>query len=146
MFSEILDNLQSLKWIPYYDPTDYRDPPVRKILENPTVFQNLWPMGIRIPDDPAEAVEHAFATDGPTAGYPLRASVNRWKAWKKLYHDCGWNTEIFDGEAFERQRLELIMAAKDVEKERYEVGPAGREQFEKKWSDFWVDRASEFAV
>lgn len=51
VFSEIQANLDSLEWVPYYDPFDENTPPHRRIEENPITFQNMWAGGARFPTD-----------------------------------------------------------------------------------------------
>jgi hypothetical protein len=47
-------------------------------------------------------------TQHPDVGDDLRHRINRWRSWQKMYRDCGWGGERFDGDAFERKRSEFI--------------------------------------
>jgi len=89
----------------------------------------------------------------------LRQSYNQWRALQKLYQDCGWGSETFDGEAFERKRREWIAEKKIIERVRRDfLGSTmfpryGQEQqyqlpYElwQRWDDFWTKSAGEHAV
>jgi hypothetical protein len=108
---------QSLEWTPYYDPReeDGYDPPARKIMEDPTVMQNLFPGGIRLPSEATAAIQSMRKQDSSDGADELRRSINRLRAWQKIYRDCGWGSDNFDGEAFERKRVHYVEALEELE-------------------------------
>jgi hypothetical protein len=115
----MIARFQSLQWIPYRDPREEDggyDPPARKIMEDPIVMQNLFPGGIRLPPDTAAAIQSMRQQDRPDGADELRRSINRLRAWQKIYRDCGWGLENFDGEAFERKRVHYIEALDELER------------------------------
>jgi len=46
VFDQLIQNLNSLQWVPYFDHSDGHSPHARRIVENPLIFQNIWPGGI----------------------------------------------------------------------------------------------------
>lgn len=105
---EITHKFKTLEWVPYYNPTDSDEPPSRAIVENPITFQNIWPGAIRLPADNFQA---ALGQLDLKAQFDFRQQINYWKAQQKLFLDCGWGTEAFDGELYGRRRAEWIPAA-----------------------------------
>jgi hypothetical protein len=84
-------------------------------LEDPIVMQNLFPGGIRLPSDTTAAIQHRRQQDGSDGADELRRNINRLRAWQKIYRDCGWGLGIFDGEAFERKRVDFIDTLGELE-------------------------------
>ncbi|GIJ90568.1 hypothetical protein Asppvi_009525 [Aspergillus pseudoviridinutans] len=96
-FSKIFDKFQTLEYIPFFDPNDGAEVPIRKIKENPILFQNIFPSGIRLPTEPWAAVQQCRERQDGQDG--IRRDINEWRALQKLYHDTGWESE-FNGELF----------------------------------------------
>jgi hypothetical protein len=158
VLSEMVVKLQTLEWVPLYNPSQEgdSDPPAREIIENPLIFQNIWPGGIRMPVEPTEAIASLRQTSDENVLNDMRQQINRWRALQKLYRDCGWGSESFDGEAFEVKRVDWIRV-QDVlgrEREEYMFSPVHqtdqhqllRQQVEDRWHTFWTESAGEYAV
>lgn len=106
---EIIARLEDLEWVPYYDLQDgHAEAPLfqRKLVENPIVFQNIWPGGIRIPDGIAAAIEYMEIEHGGADG--LRRNINRWRALQMHYVDSGWGTNAWDPDDFLGKRVRWI--------------------------------------
>jgi hypothetical protein len=165
VLDEIISKFQSLEWVPYCDPREEDEgdnPPARKILEDPIVMQNLFPGGIRLPSDTNAAIQYMREHYGSDGADGLRRSINQFRAWQKIYRDCRWGFGIFDGEAFELKRANLIESLEeldDLEMEaRHPPGFAAGlqqavggdthtlEQVLSRLGDFLVEAAGEYAV
>lgn len=160
LFAEMVEKLQSLECVPFFDPDGWERPPAREIVENPLIFQNFWPGGIRVPMDPVLAVEKVRRELGQESADETRRQINRWRALQKMYRDCGWGTEAFDGELLERRRADWAKEAKEVEKQRwcFLFAPALetaeqqtlqqelRREFNQRWEMFWTESAGGDAV
>ena len=137
-----------MEWVPYYDANDHDDPPARQIVQDPIIVWNLFPAAIRLPLDTSAAIQHLTQEFGPGSADDLRGSINRWRALQKLYRDCGWGTENFDGEAFERKRAEFIAMRKEMDMlfPRHGERILSAEEFSSTWNSFWVQTTGENAV
>ncbi|KAI4612923.1 hypothetical protein J4E80_006978 [Alternaria sp. BMP 0032] len=115
VLDEIIAKFDILEWVPYYDPQDDHDPPARKILEDPIIMQNLFPGGIRLPTQTTAAIQYMRQHHGSDGADGWRRRINRFRAWQKIYRDCGWSSGAFDGEAFELRRAEFIEALEELD-------------------------------
>jgi len=118
VLDEIIAKFQNLEWVPYYDPSEDDDPchpPSRKILEDPIVMQNLFPGGIRLPTETIAAIQYMRQHHGSDGADGWRRRINRFRAWQKIYQDCGWGSAVFDIEAFELKRSKLIEALEELD-------------------------------
>ncbi|KAI4656221.1 hypothetical protein J4E93_000940 [Alternaria ventricosa] len=118
VLDEIVAKFQSLEWVPYYDPSEDDDPshpPARKILEDPIIMQNLFPGGIRLPTETTAAIQYMRQHHGSDGADGWRRRINRFRAWQKIYQDCGWGSAVFDIEAFELERSKLIEALEELD-------------------------------
>ncbi|CAI6336705.1 unnamed protein product [Periconia digitata] len=106
VLSGIVSSFKNLAWVPHISSLDQvgDTPRMREILENPVLVGNMLPGFIRLSEDPAQAIQEL---DGPYQTQ-MRMRVNRWKAIQKLYRDCRWGTDGFDGEEFGRIRAEWL--------------------------------------
>ena len=52
----------------------------------------------------------------PDVGDDLRRQINCWRSWQKMYRDCGWGGERFDGDTFERKRSEFARVLDGLER------------------------------
>lgn len=130
--------------MPYYDPSDSDgDKPLfrRRLVENPIVFQNVFPGGIRIPDDIAAAIEYMEREHGGANRF--RRDINRWRALQMHYVDSGWGTDAWDPDAFWEKRVRWLEEEHAIQRERPEFvyDPEYREL---PISLAWVSRYSEF--
>ena len=142
----------------YYDPTDGDTPPSREIVENPLIFLNIWPGGVRLPMDNVQVTLAQTGQSGPDSVGSLRHQFNRWRALQKMYRDCGWGAAEtdFDGENFERMRLDWVLRAKrlawECMKARRQGDPSTEEQRRRReeitgeWDAFWRESAGDDAV
>lgn len=150
--------LQSLEWVPYYDP-DYYDAESlyeRQLVENPIAFQNIWPGGIRIPEEIPAAIKYMKEEYGQDEADGLRQQINRWRALQRHYLDCGWGTEAWDGDAFWQKRVAWIRDMNVLYYERMRSQPSSeyqtehyyavRQEIEEKWNRFFFESAGERAV
>jgi hypothetical protein len=78
------------------------------MMQNPIVFQNVWPMGIRVPEEPQAAVDFLEQELGHGGADYLRRDITRWRAIQKLSKDCGWGTCNFNGDMFEESRANWV--------------------------------------
>ncbi|KAI4703826.1 hypothetical protein J4E89_009795 [Alternaria sp. Ai002NY15] len=115
VLDEIIAKFDILEWVPYYDPQDDHDPPARKILEDPIIMQNLFPGGIRLPTQTTAAIQYMRQHHGSDGADGWRRRINRFRAWQKIYRDCGWSSGAFDGEAFELKRANFIVALEELD-------------------------------
>lgn len=119
-------------------------------------MQNLFPGGIHAKD-----YQEAFRICeqlGPDFLRSMRQQINYWRALQKLYRDCGWgSTAGFDGECFDRRRVEWIAAWKDVDRERLDYGlrlplpeteqqALPSEEAERRYDTFLKESAGENAI
>jgi hypothetical protein len=135
VLDEMMAKFQSLEWVPYRDSREKDgglDPPAREIMDDPIVMQNLFPGGIRLPPDTTAAIQSMRQQNGPDGADELRRSINRLRAWQKIYRDCGWGSGNLDGEAFERKRVHYVEALDDLERleanARYRSSPGASQQ------------------
>lgn len=116
VLQELVARFESLEWVPYFDAdNDRKEPPARQIVQDPIVTQNKFPGGIRLPLDPAAAIQHLGQELGQESVNSLQHSINRWRVLQKLYRESGWGTKMFDGDAFERKRADFIKALRKLE-------------------------------
>lgn len=163
VLSEIVRKYESLEWVPWFDPDDDDDIPHRKMIENPLIVWSVRPGFLKLPsDDPSAAVQLVRSRFGQEASDNVREQINRWKAFQKLFRDSGWGSESsFNGDDFDRKRLELLNAAKEFETQRLSYGsesfaqlggidPAQQEVLaqgsEYGRRVFWTGRADEDAI
>jgi hypothetical protein len=78
-------------------------------------MQNLFPGGIRLPSDTNAAIQYMREHYGSDGADGLRRSINQFRAWQKIYRDCGWGLRTFDGEAFEVKRANLIESLEELD-------------------------------
>jgi hypothetical protein len=83
VLDEIIVRFQNLEWIPYWNPDSSDEPPLRKILEDPIIFQNIWPGGIRLPSNTIDAIDTLRARIGPEGANRLREQTNILWAFRK---------------------------------------------------------------
>lgn len=104
--------------MPYYDPDDREEELLfqRKLVENPIVFQNIWPGGIRVPEEIAAAIEYLQSEHEGADG--LRRQINRWRALQMHYVDSRWGTDAWDADAFWDRRVAWIRASDALMRER----------------------------
>ena len=171
VLDEIIEKFESLEWIPFFDVDDSEEPPSRTIIEDPVLFlrKHGEVLGfIRPLFDSSAAIQDMNASHHEDVGDDLRRRINHWRAFQKMYRDCGWGGGRFDGEAFERKRLgftrpfnELESAEQDAQRQRRRPNaqlpmtaqePMGQEE-RVRWEDaverldkFLVDAAGENAV
>ncbi|CAO2655642.1 Nn.00g044450.m01.CDS01 [Neocucurbitaria sp. VM-36] len=146
ILAEIVENFTNLEWVPYFDDTTPRS---REIIENPICFQNVLPGGIRLPLDPALAIDQLRRELGEQSVPALREGINRWRSLQKLYEDCGWGTESYDGEEFGRRRRDWFEKLKELEKQgrlARRMAQAQREELKVAREAFWAESAGANAV
>jgi hypothetical protein len=174
VLSKIAKKLETLEWVPYYDPDDaeseafmpadgrpymMRTKPLlrRKLVENPIVFQNIWPGGERFPDDLDTAIE-VLQSESGGGGNGLLQRINHWRALQMHYVDSGWGTDAWDGDAFWERRVAWVRQSKALEREK----PEGRwnhdrsewlepehsmmQEWENRYFDFFKQSAGDRAV
>jgi hypothetical protein len=153
-FSKVLEKFQTLEYVPFFDPDDGAEVPIRKIKENPIVFQNIWPGGIRLPTDPQAAVQQCGERrDGRGV---IRRNINEWRALQKLYRDAGWESE-FNGELFDDRRRKLLQTMNELQGQstgwsripphrRTEEQRIAEQEFRQRWEAFWAESAGEYYV
>ncbi|KAJ9136620.1 hypothetical protein NKR23_g9740 [Pleurostoma richardsiae] len=119
VISEIIRKLQTLEWVPFFDPLGSADdePPAREIVDSPTVIYNgLYYQRAKNPL-PMDDIQAALDRMGQDFGHSTAASArhlyqqyNHWMALQQLYRDAGWGSgeASFDGDEFERMKLDLI--------------------------------------
>lgn len=150
-FSKILKKFQDLEYVPYFDPDDGARVPKRKIKENPILFQNIFPGGIRYPTGPQAAVQCEEREVGHTS---IRSYLNEWRALQKLYRDAGWEDE-FNGELFDSRRRYLLRVMDDFQGQssRWYSIPEDRKteemriaerEFRQRREEFWAESAGEY--
>ncbi|KAH1712006.1 hypothetical protein KXX40_007872 [Aspergillus fumigatus] len=150
-FSKVLKKFQDLEYVPYFDPDDGAEVPKRKIEENPILFQNIFPGGIRLPTDPQAAVQCEEREVGQDS---IRGALNQWRALQKLYRDAGWADE-FDGELFDNRRRDLLRVMKDLqgqsrrwnripEDSKTEEMRIAERAFRQRREEFWAESAGEY--
>ncbi|KAK9642597.1 hypothetical protein HCH54_008029 [Aspergillus fumigatus] len=150
-FSKVLKKFQDLEYVPYFDPDDGAEVPKRKIEENPILFQNIFPGGIRLPTDPQAAVQCEEREVGQDS---IRGDLNQWRALQKLYRDAGWADE-FDGELFDNRRRDLLRVMKDLqgqsrrwnkipEDSKTEEMRIAERAFRQRREEFWAESAGEY--
>lgn len=67
--------------------------------------------------DPTLAIDKVRRELGEPSVLALRKGINRWRSVQKLYQDCGWGTERYDGEELERRAREWFGKWEDLEKQ-----------------------------
>ena len=140
----IVAKLTTLEWVPYFNSTK---PKSREILENPLIFQNIVPGGMQLPTDPRSAIEQ-LQSSGQNVS-TLRDSVNRWRSFQKLYQDCGWGIDTFDGGEFERRRQEWCARLDDLDRQKRiarRMSEAQREALRLATERFWAESADSNGV
>jgi hypothetical protein len=88
-------------------------------LEDPIIFQNIWPGGIRIPSNTADAINALREQFGPDGADSLREQTNILRAFQKMYRDCGWGTDGFDGELFDQKRTQFLREFEELEERKH---------------------------
>ncbi|KAF4230413.1 hypothetical protein CNMCM6457_005989 [Aspergillus fumigatiaffinis] len=150
-FSKIFEKFRTLEYVPFYDPDDGAEVPIRKITENPILFQNIWPGGIRLPTDPQAAAQQCGERRDGRDG--IRRNINEWMALQKLYRDAGWESE-FNGELFEDRRRNLLRTMHDLQGQsskwskvppdrRTEEQRIAEHAFRQRREAFWAESAGE---
>ncbi|KAF7128419.1 hypothetical protein CNMCM5793_003149 [Aspergillus hiratsukae] len=153
-FSKVFEKFNSLEYVPFFDPDDGAEVPIRKIMENPILFQNIFPGGIRLPTDPQAAAQQCGERRDGHDG--IRRDLNQWRALQKLYRDAGWESE-FDGELFDNRRRDLLRVMDDLQHQSSEwsrIPPHRRTQderiaereFRQRREAFWAESAGEYYV
>ncbi|RLL93462.1 hypothetical protein CFD26_100963 [Aspergillus turcosus] len=151
-FSKVFEKFHTLEYVPFFDPDGEAEVPIRKIMENPILFQNIWPGGVRLPTDPQAAVQqYGENQDGRDL---IRHNINEWRALQKLYRDAGWESK-FNGELFDNRRRDLLRAMDDFQgqssrwysipehRKTEEMRMAERE-FRQRREEFWAEIAGEY--
>jgi hypothetical protein len=146
LLAEIVERFTSLDWVPFFDNTTSHS---YKIIENPIHFQNIFPGGIRLPLEPTLAIAQLRRELGEQSVLALREDINRWRSLQKLYQDCGWGTEGYDGEEFESRRREWSVELMELEKQSrlaQFTSEAQREDIRVIRGAFWAVKAGPSAV
>jgi hypothetical protein len=91
--------------------------PSNQILENPIRYMYIRLKDLQLPSDPASAIVQLRLEYGEQAVSGWKWLINRWRTFQSLYQDCGWGTEKYDGEEFERRRLDLFERMKWMEQQ-----------------------------
>ncbi|GIJ85587.1 hypothetical protein Asppvi_004446 [Aspergillus pseudoviridinutans] len=153
-FSKVFEKFNTLEYVPFFDPDGEAEVPIRKIMENPILFQNIWPGGVRLPTDPQAAIQqYGENRDGRDL---IRRNINEWRALQKLYRDAGWESE-FNGELFDNRRRDLLRMMDDFQDQSSEwsmIPPHRRTQderiaereFRQRQDAFWAESAGEYYV
>jgi hypothetical protein len=150
-FLKVLKKFRDLEYVPYFDPNDRAKVPKRRIKENPILFQNIFPGGIRYPTDPQAAVQCEEREVGQDS---IRGDLNEWRALQKLYRDAGWENE-FDGELFDNRKRDLLRVMKDLqgqssgwysipENRKTEEMRIAEREFRQRREEFWAETAGEY--
>jgi hypothetical protein len=126
VLDEIIVKFQNLEWIPYWNPDSSDEPPPRKILEDPIIFQNIWPGGIRLPSNTIDAIDTLRAQIGPEGANSLREQTNTLRAFQKMYRACSWGSNDFDGELFDQKRMQFIRELNELEKRKHQARRSSR--------------------
>jgi hypothetical protein len=116
----MVELLTNLEWVPFIDVncvTNCKMPPSNRILENPISYMYTRLKDLQLPSDPALAIVQLRLEYGEQAVSGWKLLINRWRTFQNLYQDCGWGTERYDGEEFERRRLELSERMKWVDEQ-----------------------------
>jgi hypothetical protein len=146
VLSDIARKLETLEWVPYYDPDDREKECLfqRNLVENPIVFQNIWPGGIRVPEEITSAIEYLQSEHGGADG--LRRDINRWRALQMHYVDSGWGTAVWDVDAFWERRVAWIRQMNALVSERSSGfwSQDGREHLEHPMLPDWENRCFDF--
>lgn len=136
-FATITEKTQTLEWVPFYDPDDDTETPQRKMIDDPIIFQNIFPGGIRLPYNHQAALNEMESRLGLESKNALRCNINYWKALQNLHRQCGW-PDTFDTETFEKRRKEWLKTMKEIEKISGVYGL--------QWGQFLAESAGEDAV
>jgi hypothetical protein len=114
----MVELLTNLEWVPSIDVNskiNSKMPPSNQIIENPIRYMYVRLKTLQLPFDPALAIVQLRLKYGERAVSGWKQMINRWRTFQNLYQDCGWGTERYDGEEFERRRKELFERMKWVE-------------------------------
>lgn len=122
----IIVRFQNLEWIPYWNPDSSDEPPLRKILEDPIIFQNIWPGGIRLPSNTIDAIDTLRAQIGSEGANSLREQTNILRAFQEMYRTCSWGSNDFDGELFDHKRMQFIREIKELGKRKHQAHRGSR--------------------
>lgn len=156
-------HLSALEWVPFVEPTDdEEEPPRRELVDNPLIFQQVFPGGVRFTDltNIRAAVEQVRTSairsgdrDPDVDVAVFREQINRWRALQKLYRDCGWPGEGFRAQEFRMKRSEWVRRMEEIRYEFYAVlGDRAtpmeeirgrREDVTRRWEAFWADSAGD---
>jgi hypothetical protein len=159
VLDEIFTKLIQLEWVPIYDLSQGRDPPVRQLIETPAFVANEWPyglcysLGVTVPlDNDAALLALARQHMSQVGADTIRKDINYWRALQKLYRDAGWdstNLDSFDGVKFERERADWLRRYEDIKDEWMDNLEVPLEEqlrvsdFRTRWEAFWSESAGD---
>jgi hypothetical protein len=126
------------------------------VSENPIRRLFAQCRGTQLPLEPRLAIEQLRLELGEQSVSGWREPINRWKSMQKLYEDCGWGTEKYDGEELVKRREEMFKRLSEVERRTHgarrrvlahggDVEAARREMTVARES-FWAEYAGANAV